>query len=94
MMRNNANINQSIDLFDAILYSVEQSSNKHNYSIITDDTYIMLVTDVTEIDTEGTYRGMPCSSAILQLMFNRLNSYNSRRRQEIRYQMKKERERR
>ena len=93
MMRSNANINQSIDLFDAILYSIEQSSLKHNYSIDKDNTYNMLVSDITEIDLEGTYRGLPCSATILQLMLNRLNSYNSQRRQEIRYQIRRQRER-
>ena len=83
-MMNNS-LTQTIDLFDAILHSIEQLSNKHNISIEQDNTYIMLVTDVTEIEMEDTYRGLPCSSAILQLIFNRLNSYNSQKRQEIRY---------
>lgn len=93
MMSNKANINQSIDLFDAILCSIEQLSLKHNYSIDKDNTYNMLVSDITEIDMEGTYRGLPCSSTILQLMLNRLNSYNSQRRQEVRYQIRKQGER-
>ena len=83
-MMNNS-LTQTIDLFDAILHSIEQLSNKHNISIEQDNTYIMLVTDVTEIEMEGTYRGLPCSSTISQLILNRLSSYNSQRRREIRY---------
>lgn len=84
MMMNNS-LTQTIDLFDAILHSIEQLSNKHNITIEQDNTYIMLVADVTEIEMEGTYRGLPCSSTILQLMLNRLSSYNSQVRKALKY---------
>ena len=88
MMKNKNDINQSLDLFDTILYSIEQMSIKHNYDINRDNTYIMLITDITEIDMEHTYKGIPCTSTILQLIFNRLNSFNMQKRKKFKYQIK------